>query len=40
MTIFSIIQSQLMQKKKPKKKAAAGTPPENPEHKKDNKPES
>lgn len=40
MTIFSIIQSQIMRKKKPGKKEAAGTPPENPEHKNDDKPES
>jgi len=41
MTIFSIIQSQLMQKKKPgKKNDTAGTPPENPDNKKDDTPES
>jgi hypothetical protein len=40
MTIFSIIQSQLMQKKKPGKKKAPVTPPENPDNNKDDKPES
>ncbi|WP_292370984.1 hypothetical protein [Methanoregula sp. UBA64] len=39
MTIFSIIQSQIMQKKKPGKKKAPVTPPENPENKKDDTPE-
>jgi hypothetical protein len=40
MTIFSIIQSQLMQKKKPGKKKAPVTPPKNPDNNKDDKPES
>ncbi|MFA5253049.1 MAG: hypothetical protein WC367_00085 [Methanoregula sp.] len=40
MTIFSIIQSQIMQKKKPGlQKKEENTPPENPDNKKENGPE-
>ena len=41
MTIFSIIQSQIMQKKKPVKpnNGEKDTPPENPDNKKENGPE-